>query len=237
MRNLILDVLNKAILIFVLFMHLLFIPNCKDANIYKPPVDSLIPPPPPPVLLTPPDSFVHIPQGGNRLYISWEIIEGADSYEINFVDLNIMKQWTYTLDTNYVAQNWLECYSRFTWRVRAYGPTWEYYTDWSMPRFFEVVAMPFEPPKLEYPPYDTIFYSDSLPVYIDLIWSEVPRARFYDYQVFINGNIIFQNTIYSTQDVILVDSVATYYWCVRANSPLWEFPTGWAGGKFTVLLR
>lgn len=237
MRNLILDVLNKAILIFVLFMHLRFIPNCKDPNTYKPPVDSLIPPPPPPVLLTPRDSFVHIPKGYNRLFISWEILEGAEIYEISFVDLNTMKQWTYTFDTNYSAQNWLGNYSRFTWRVRAYGPAWEYYSDWSMPRYFEVVAMPFEPPTLKYPPYDTIVYFDSLPVYIDLIWSEVSRAQSYDYQIFLAGNLIDENTVSATYTVFLVDSVATYYWWVRANSPLWEFPTGWAGSKFTVLLR
>ncbi len=227
----------KIILPLTLLITLIFTTNCKDPNTYKPPVDSLLPPPPPPELLTPPDSFIHIPQGDNRLLISWEILEGAEIYEISFVDLNIMKEWSYTLKKNYIAQSWLGYYSRFTWRVRAYGPTWEYYTDWSVPRYYEVVRKPLPPPALIYPPNDTIFYVDTLPANIEFIWSEVPKAKSYDYEVYLDGNIVYEYTLNTTHTVILIDSAATYNWCVRANTPLWEFPTGWAYGTFTVQLR
>ncbi|MGQ9701542.1 MAG: hypothetical protein ACUVQT_03700 [bacterium] len=237
MKSKILKIFNKASLFFALLIHLVFVMHCKDPDNYKPPVDSLLPPPPPPELLTPPDSFIHMPRGDNRLYISWKILEGAEIYEINFVDLNIMKQWTFTLDTNYISQNWYGYYSRFTWRVRAYGPGWEYYTEWSAPRYYEVVKMPFEPPQLIYPPCDTTLYFDSLPAYIELIWSPVPGARFYDYQIFVTGQMIYENTTSTTNTVFLVDSPTSYSWCVRANSPLWEFPTNWALSRFLVQLR
>ncbi len=227
----------KIILPLILLITLIFTINCKDPNTYKPPVDSLLPPPPPPELLTPPDSFIHIPRYGNRLLFSWKSIEGAEFYEINYVDLNTMKEWSYKLKKDSIAQNWQGYYSRFTWRVRAYSPTWEYYTDWSPIRYYEVDSEPFDPPTLIYPPDDTIFYVETLPVNLQLIWSEVSRAKFYDVIVYFLGNIIYEYPVNTTHTVISIDSVATYNWCVRANSPLWEFPTDWAYGTFTVQLR
>ncbi|MGB9720923.1 MAG: hypothetical protein ACPL28_05525 [bacterium] len=232
-------VIFKAILFFAFILFLSVEPNCKNPNEYKPPEDSLLPPPAPPELLTPPDSFIHMPfVGGNRLLISWEHIEGAETYEINIVGERT-KEWTLQLDTNILTQNWADTslIDKYTWKVRAYGSKWDYYTDWSVPRHFEVVRMRFAPPVLIYPPYDTVLFFDSLPANIDLTWSEVPKAQSYDYQVFLDETPIYENTVYTTHSVITIDSATVYTWGVRANSPLWEFPTNWAGGRFSVQLR
>ncbi len=231
--------ISTIILFFTLVLILSIKSNCKSPDKYKPPQDSLLPPPSPPELLTPPDSFVHMPfVGGNRLLISWEHIDGAETYEINFVSEK-HGEWTLQIDTNMLTQNWAETsrVDKYAWKVRAYGPEWDYYTDWSALRHFEVVMMPFNPPVLIYPPHDTIFYFDSLPANVDLIWSEVPRAHSYDYQVFLDGTIIYENTTNDTLTIISIDSATTYCWAVRANSPLWEFPTYWAGSRFFVQLR
>jgi len=236
MKNFYKQISVKIILLFIFTLVLTFTPDCKNPNDNKPPEDSLLPPPEPPELLTPPDSFVHMPLGNNRLFISWNHIEGAEIYEINFVN-ETMDEWTTQADTNFLNQNWFERFGKFTWKVRAYGPAWEYFTDWSMPRHFEV-RLPFDPPALLSPPNDTIFSFDSLPANINFQWSKINEARFYVIQIYIDTTLIYEITTKNVYETALIDSVATYYWQVRADNNHWEYPTGWSARKrFFVQLR
>jgi len=206
------------------------VPNCKNPNEYKPPEDSLIPPPPPPKLLTPPDSFVHMPLGYNRLLISWKPIEGATIYEVNFVGEKL-GEWTVEIDTNFLNQNWYDLHGKYNdkyvFKVRAYGPKWDYYTYWSELRHFEVRDT-FPAPRLLYPPNDTILYFDSLPSIITLMWQEIPEARFYCLMVLYDSMPIFEHNVNQNYELVEIDTTGTYSWQVRAENPHWEFPTHWS---------
>lgn len=210
--------------LFVLFISLNLI--CKSPDDYKPEVDSLLPPPAPPVLLTPPDSFVHMPLGWNKLFISWEAIPDVEFYEINFSG-DSTPAWTLKIDTNFLNQNWFNQRDRFIWKVRAYSPQWEYYTDWSTPRFFEVRDT-FPPPELIYPPDDTLFIVDTLPADISLQWTEIPEAEFYEFHLYFDTLLLYELNLAVNYYIITVDTTGGYYWEVRANNRHWEFPTRWS---------
>ncbi|MEO0094576.1 MAG: hypothetical protein ABIL18_05960 [candidate division WOR-3 bacterium] len=203
-------------------------PVCKNPDEYNPDVDSLLPPPAPPNPLTPPDDFVHMPNGTNRLLISWEHIEDAEIYEINFVGEN-HNEWKLKLDTTFIAQNWMNTnlFDKYTWKVRAYSSKWEYYTNWSEPWHFEV-RFPFDPPAPLYPPNDTILYFDSLPAFITLQWTEITGAQFYYYRVFMDTTLLFECLTYTNYGTISIAMPGNYYWDVKAGSELWEFDTNWS---------
>jgi len=218
--------LTLLIIIFILAIN----SDCSNPNDYRPKQDSLLPPPPPPHLLSPPDSFVHMPLGGNRLLIFWERIEGATIYEVNFVGEKF-GEWTVEIDTNLLNQNWYDPYGKYNdkyvWKVRAYGPKWDYYTDWSEPRHFEVRDT-FPAPRLLYPPNDTVLYFDSLPGIITLMWQEIPEARFYCLRVLYDSMPLFEHNVNQNYESVEIDSTGTYSWQVRAENPHWEFPTYWS---------
>ncbi len=228
-------IMSISFILTILLLTIFFNPKCKDPNEYKPPVDSLLPPPPPPNLLTPVDSFVHMPLGDNRLLISWEQIEGATIYEINFV-AEILGEWTLQLDTNALSQNWFGIKDKVVWKVRAYGPKWDYYTDWSAPRYFEIVRFPFSGPEVIYPPNGATLVFDSLPAEITLQWKKLSNAQYYDVNVFLDTTLIYENTLYDQHYTIIIDSATNYFWAVRAGSEKWEFPTSWSAALFSVQL-
>jgi len=222
----VIKMLTLLIIIFILAIN----SDCSNPNDYKPKQDSLLPPPPPPHLLSPPDSFVHMPLGDNRLLIFWERIEGATIYEVNFVGEKF-GEWTVEIDTNFLNQNWYDPYGKYNdkyvWKVRAYGPKWDYYTDWSEPRHFEVRDT-FPAPRLLYPPNDTVLYFDSLPGIITLMWQEIPEARFYCLRVLYDSMPLFEHNVNQNYESVEIDSTGTYSWQVRAENPHWEFPTYWS---------
>lgn len=224
-------ILTKVGLLFIIILSLAIITDCKDPNEYKP--DSLLPPPPPPLLLSPPDSFVHMPLGYNRLSISWESIEDAELYEINFVG-ETTKTWTTVLDKNQLIQNWFLVRDRFTWKARAYSSKWDYYTNWSTPRHFEVRDT-FPSPTLLYPPHETTFVFDYLPANIYCLWDTIHGAQYYEIKVYYYNSLIYERRLTNNHDLIMVDTTGKYSWQVQAGSNLWEFNTGWAGWNFHVV--
>ncbi|MCX7995916.1 MAG: hypothetical protein N3A65_09150 [candidate division WOR-3 bacterium] len=211
--------------------------TCKNPDKYRPDYDSLLPPPPPPLLLSPPDSFVHMPLvSGNRLLISWEHIEDAEIYEIHLIGEN-HPEWTIELDTNFLAQNWanIALFDKYTWKVRAYSQKWEYYTDWSKPRIF-TVSHRFPPPIPLYPPGDTIFYTDSLPISINFEWSMVSGAQYYYLRATMDTTFLFEIRVTNNHETVFIEEPGIYYWQILAGSKHWEYDTGWSPAiRFTVI--
>ncbi len=218
----------KVLLLILLFVILNFQPTCRDPNEFKPPEDTLLTPPPPPKLLTPPDGYVHITRGDNRLLVSWDSMPDADIYEIHFAG-ETLGEWTYRLSKCSINQNWFTVWDKFTWKVRAYGPKWQYYTDWSETWHFETRLLPYDPPQLLFPPNDTTFLVDTLPTQVLLAWSSVQGSQAYDLRVFTYSDTILWSSIDSTTVLIQINNADTYFWKVRARSSLWEFNfTGWS---------
>ncbi|MEO0161685.1 MAG: hypothetical protein ABIL39_07390 [candidate division WOR-3 bacterium] len=203
--------------------------DCKNPDEYKPKGDSLIPPPPPPQLLTPPDSFVHMPfAGGSRLYISWEPLADAESYEIKFIPEK-HQEWTISLDTNFLIQSWADTslFDRYQWQVRAYSTKWEYYTAWSSPHHFEVSSR-FAPPTPIFPPRDTVLYFDSLPTIITFQWSEVSGAQYYYLRLYEDTTFLFEIRVTANAEAVEIGKAGGYFWQVLAGSKHWEYDTGWS---------
>lgn len=207
--------------------------DCKSPDEYKP-EDTLMPPPEPPELFTPIDSFVHMPDGSNKLLFTWELIEDAEIYEIYYKGKKT-KEWILQRDTNYIAQNWITVSpDTFTWKVRAYNSKWQYYTDWSKSRQFEIRPKPGGP-LLFYPPDDTVFTFDTFPADINFLWSSVQDEQYYEIRLLLDSIEIYSVTTPNTQTILTIDSSATYYWWVRACSKYWESPGWWSISGFHVV--
>jgi len=208
-----------------------FGPSCKDPNDFEPAEDTLANPPPAPQLLSPIDYYVRMPDAPTcRLTLEWEAVPAAEMYEIDFTsDSN--GSWTVPYDTNCFTIR-LEkepgqyLLDHFTWKVRAGNTHWKYYTGWSETRHFEVRYQPPQP-MLVHPPYDTTIVADSLPVMIDFDWAPVQDEQYYDFDLIIDSfPIEYRVTTHSFQCPI--GDTGTYQWCVRAGSPLWQYPSEWS---------
>ncbi|MEO0122740.1 MAG: hypothetical protein ABIL69_01885 [candidate division WOR-3 bacterium] len=225
------------ILYFVSVILLIIHSDCKNPDEYKPKGDSLLPPPAPPRLLTPPDSFVHMPFGSPRLIISWENIEDAEIYEINFV-AEKGRTWTLQLDTNALIQSWADTllFDKYKWKVRAYSSKWDYYTNWSEEWHFEV-NFRFLPPTPLFPKFDTSLYFDSLPAPITFHWTEVTNAQYYNIRLYRDTTYLFDYNVSTNSETIIIDTSGIYYWQVLAGNKNWQYDTGWSfKSRFRVFI-
>ena len=205
---------------------------CKNPNDFKPPEDTLNQPPAPPQLFSPIDYYVRMPDAPTgRLLLTWEAIKDAELYEIFFTsDSN--GQWTVPYDTNFFSMRlekepWQYLIDKFTWKVRAFSSLWQYSTDWSEPRHFEVRFKPL-PPQLTYPANDTNVIFDSLPAEINFMWDRVQDEQFYDLEVYLDSLLVFERRVQNNSYQTAFTSTGTYYWQVRAGSSLWQYNTDWS---------
>ncbi len=232
-------ILLRLTILVIIFCTIFLNPTCKDTKDLKPPEDTLLPPPAPPKLLSPSDSFVRMPtEATGRLLLTWEAIKDAKIYEIYF-DGDTTDEWTVSTDTNFFSlrlqgEPWEYMLDKFIWKVRANSSKWQYYTDWSEPRHFEIRLRP-EPPHFIYPPNDTNLFFDTLPAELTLEWTVVQDEQFYDVKLLIDTFPYYVTTVQNNSCIIILDTTGTYYWQVRAGSKYWEYYTEWSAlWRFSV---
>jgi hypothetical protein len=205
---------------------------CRNPNDFKPPEDTLNQPPAPPQLLSPIDYYVRMPDAPTgRLLLTWEAIKDAELYEIFFTS-DSHGQWTVSYDTNCFSMRlekepWQYLIDKFTWKVRAFSSLWQYSTDWSEPRHFEVRFKP-PPPDTLLPSNDTNFIFDSLPAEINFAWNRVQDEQYYDVNVSLDTILVFERRIFSNSYQTEFSSAGIYFWKVRAGSALWQYSTDWS---------
>jgi len=118
--------------------------RCKNPGEYEPPQDSLVPPPAAPQLIVPVDSvlFSLTPGASIDIYFEWSSVENAEFYDIVFADdvsfSNIIQQNQISYNSTTIT---FDILGGFFWRVRAYGPKWIWYTNWSSIRYFLISSV------------------------------------------------------------------------------------------------
>jgi hypothetical protein len=221
-------ILAHIVIALVIFSFTIY-PGCKDPFEHAPPEDSLVPPPQPPVFLNPVDNFVLMTDSQNfRVAMNWEEVEGADIYQIE-IEGDSYPKGIINVDTNYYEFGILlfDMLDKYTWQARAHSSNWETYTTWSEKWHFETRLRP-PPPQMLYPPNDTIFYVDSLPVLFELKWDIVQDEEFYQLQIFKDDSLIDLLIVFTNNHIVYITELGQYKWQVRASSSNWQHYTFWS---------
>jgi hypothetical protein len=196
--------------------------SCRDPYDYEPQPDSLVRPPAAPTLLYPPDSFVFMtetPYVG--IIMQWYAVDSAEKYLLEFGSDTIL------VDTpSWAGYDNVE-FGPYRWRVKAGSSRWTGgYTEWSETRYFDTRPKP-EPPLLIEPFNDTVI-NDSLPRDLLFIWKSVDDARFYEFQLFLDNDLIYHEIYSSTECTMYIEYPGRYYWHVKASDPHWQYDTAWS---------
>ncbi len=236
--------INIKILILLLTATLLLILsgiNCRDPHDFEPDPDTLLDPPAAPQLLSPENDYVYMATSDPfYIYIdfNWTEISDAEEYTLElaidtFAPINYAapsNQWTIIVRDTYRLCD-------YAWKVRAYSPTWKFYTDWSETRSFQARWQP-DGPDLFYPPNHQQFLLDSLPEVIDLIWHSISEAEFYKVLVISNSDTLMNEYTFDTCSVILADTTGVFWWKIRAGNAKWQHESRWSDQwYFSVDLR
>jgi hypothetical protein len=159
----------------------------------------------------------------------WTPIDDADFYEIRytidtFPPVSITSKapvcTMFTKDTTH-----RRC--MHYWRVRAEAQTWEWFTEWSIQRWFEMRQRPFGP-HLQYPPNGAIFTIDTFPYLMEMQWDSVSDEEFYEILVHMDTILYEQTIVYQNNFSLNIGEYASYYWQVRAGSRKWQFYSLWS---------
>jgi len=213
-------------IVFFTFRH-----GCKDPNDYAPPEDSLLTPPGPPELIAPANNYTFMAQTFPfNIYIrlEWIPVDEAEVYEIEhtidtfppITDYSDSNAWTIAVrDTYRLCDHY--------WRVRATSSNWIWWTDWSEKWHFDARWRPAAPQQL-YPPDDTTFYVDSLPIEVVIRWDTLQDEEFYEVIIhedtLLYDQLIIPNNFYK---IYICDSVQ-YSWQIRAGSSNWQYFSYWS---------
>jgi|GEM_PF-607239 len=231
--------LISILAVTIVFVWMLVYSRCKDADEFEPPPDTLVAPPAAPEIASPVNDFVFMPPYFPfDIILEWDALAQAERYELEItrgsdVPYAIMLDYDFSiyrvyLDTIYFHQ--------YKWRVRATSSEWiGGVTEWSGQRAFEVRDRP-RWPTLLMPANGSVFYSDSLGVYLTCRWDTVSDEQFYEIKFMKDTTVVEQNTSsYPQYDFVAYDT-GTYYWAVRAGSSLWQQYSWWAAPwSFTVI--
>lgn len=127
-----------TLLIYCLIAFLHYNAACKNPHNYEP-FDSLYPPPAPPILIFPPNDtiIVYYEPFPHDIIFEWNSVEDAESYQLQVVnDTTQLVNAPVIKITDTSTIYTLPRKDHYYWRVRAYSPKWEWFTNWSETRHF-----------------------------------------------------------------------------------------------------
>lgn len=193
-------------------------------------------------LVKSPTSGYRFSQPEDPATLSWQAVEGAESYDVQisqdmtFADENLISHSTTTSTTYVVASPQVATTYWFRVRARLTASGAGVYTDYSLPRSYEVSSLGSA--SREEPLTDDTVVDD-----VVLNWNPIPGAKTYDLQVATDpefGDVVHTirdvtGTSYSPPRTLNNDE---YYWQVRGRdvagnasdwslSPRWRFERAW----------
>jgi len=222
-----------AAVIFVL----LAIPHgCRDPNDFKPPPDTSQHPPPPPHLNAPKNEVIYNVQStGFTIYFSWERIDSAEIYELNFTD-SLGHDTIYVVDTN--RKYLILPLGSFSWRVRAGNGAWSWYTDWSDQWQFQITY--YKTNFLSYPPDVSIFITDTFPYHVPLKWHSLGDRTTYVLEIYLDATFLEDHYLFDTAYNVFSVPDSGFYpwyeWRIKAFNPRWIFPETLTTSKFSFIV-
>ena len=231
-----LNMVAKFMLLCILLFAFYTQPGCKDPSEFEPESDSLIEPPGPPHLVSPFSGFVIMFESvpADSYYIlEWTTVDQADGYQVEYTidtnppflincPVNTCTIWVFDT-TGRIREHY--------WRVRASSLLWTWFTEWSEQWQLELRMRPSGPRHLT-PQDGSIFYTDSLPIDIELQWEILQDEEFYEVAIFKDSLPYDQCIIYNNQYRVVIYENGQYSWQVRAKSSFWQYYSYWSNPWF-----
>lgn len=232
-----LDIVRRCIFVFHVLIimsgaFVLLTPGCQNPHDFEPPEDSLSPAPDPPVPLAPDNGYVYMfqePPFSITTIFEWTPLEDAEFYEIEYT-VDTFPPVTITNETHVCTLFTKDTTSRrckHYWRVRASSPVWEWFTEWSGSRWFEMRQQPFGPP-LQYPPDNAVFLTDTFPFIVEIQWDTIFDEEYYEILVYKDSTLFEQSLVNANDYLLYITDHAWFSWQVRAGSLNWQYYSLWS---------
>lgn len=211
---------------------IMLMPTCKDPDDYEPPEDSLIPAPDPPVPIAPENGYVYmfqLPPFHITTIFEMTAITDAESYEVEYT-IDTFPPIILASETSMCTLfTWDTTYRRCNhyWRVRACSSLWEWFTEWSEERWFEMRQQPHGPQLLS-PPDWTVFNTDTLPFVVEVQWQSIDDEEYYEIRAYQDTILLEQSYVDDTTYFLYLTECGQYSWQVRAGSRMWQYPSLWS---------